>query len=104
MLGREGTGHHSKTSVGYDYVHSAIDAHSRLAYSEILPNEQGPTCTAFWEHARDFFADHDVTVEAVLTDNAKNYLGKHFTAALDGIEHPADPPKATTNQRQDRAI
>ena len=87
MLGREGTGHHSKTRVGYDYVHSAIDAHSRLAYSEILPNEQGPTCAAFWDHARDFFADHNITVEAVLTDNAKNYLGKHFTAALDGIEH-----------------
>jgi transposase InsO family protein len=87
MLGREGTGHHNKTRVGYDYVHSAIDAHSRLAYSEILANEQGPTCAGFWERARDFFAEHDITVDAILTDNARNYLGKHFTGALDGIEH-----------------
>jgi transposase InsO family protein len=86
MRGREGTGHHN-TRVGYDFVHSAIDAHSRLAYSEILPNEQGPTCAAFWERARTFFADHDIAVEAILTDNARNYLGKHFTAALDGTPH-----------------
>lgn len=87
MRGRENVEHHRKTRVGYDYVHSAIDAHSRLAYSEILANEQGPTCAGFWERARDFFAEHDVTVDAVLTDNARNYLGRDFTAALDGIEH-----------------
>ena len=87
MLGRENVNHHRYTRVGYDYVHSAIDAHSRLAYSEILPNEQGPTCAAFWERASHFFAEHDIRVDAVLTDNARNYLGKHFTRALDGIEH-----------------
>jgi transposase InsO family protein len=87
MLGREHAEHHSKHRVGYDYVHSAIDAHSRLAYGEILPNEQGPTCAAFFKRARDFFADYEITVDAILTDNARNYLGKHFTAALDGIEH-----------------
>ena len=87
MLGRENVKDHRYVRIGYDYVHSAIDAHSRLAYSEILANEQGPTCAGFWERARDFFAAHDITVDAVLTDNARNYLGKHFTAALDGIEH-----------------
>jgi transposase InsO family protein len=85
--GRANVVHQSKTKMGYDYVHSAIDAHSRLAYSEVLANEQGPTCAGFWERAHDFFADHDITVEAVLTDNARNYTGKHFTAALDRIEH-----------------
>ena len=35
------------TKVGYDYVHSLVDDHSRLAYSEILPDEKGPTCAAF---------------------------------------------------------
>ena len=76
-----------RTKVGYDFVHSAIDAHSRLAYSEILANEQGSTCAGFWNRARDFFDAHAITVEAVLTDNAKNYLGNHFTAALGEIEH-----------------
>jgi len=87
MRGRENVEHHRKTRVGYDYVHSAIDAHSRLAYSEILANEQGPTCAGFWERARDFFAERYGTVDPVLSDNASNYLGKHFSAALDGIEH-----------------
>jgi transposase InsO family protein len=74
-------------SRGMSYVHSAIDAHSRLAYSEIHDDERGPTCAAFWTRAQAFYAAHHITVEAVLTDNAKNYLGLDFTAALAGIEH-----------------
>ena len=35
------------TKVGYDYVHSLVDDHSRLAYCEVLPDEKGPTCAAF---------------------------------------------------------
>ena len=85
--GRAAAEHHSKNRVGYDYVHSAIDAYSRLAYSEILDDERGPTCAAFWTRAHAFFAAHAITVNAVLTDNARNYLGKDFTAALAGIEH-----------------
>jgi len=87
-LGRGNTRQHqSLTRVGYDFVHSAIDAYSRLAYSEILGDERGPSCAAFWGRACAFFTDHGITVEAVLTDNAKNYLGKDFTAALGDVEH-----------------
>ena len=85
--GRANVVDHRKTRVGYDFVHSAIDAHSRLAFSEILPNEKGTTCAGFWERAQQFFVEHGISVEAVLTDNARNYIGKDFTAALDGIEH-----------------
>ena len=74
-------------SLGMSYVHSAIDAHSRLAFSEIHDDEKGPTCGEFWTRANRFFAQHGITVTAVLTDNAKNYSGRDFTAALDGIEH-----------------
>jgi transposase InsO family protein len=89
--------------VGYDYIHTAIDAHSRLAFSEILTNEQGPTCAGFWERAQQFFNDHAITVEAVLTDNAKNYTGNHFTAALDGIEHRRiRPRRPQTNGKVER--
>jgi transposase InsO family protein len=87
MRGRDNAEHNSKNRVGYDFVHSAVDAHSRLAFSEILANEKGPTCAGFWERAEQFFAEHAISVEAVLTDNAKNYLGKDFTAALGRIEH-----------------
>jgi transposase InsO family protein len=77
-----------KRTRGMSYVHSAIDAYSRLAFSEIHDDEKGPTCAGFFERAQEFFADYGVdTIDAVLTDNAKAYLGKDFTAALDGIRH-----------------
>ena len=69
-------------------MHSAIDAYSRLAYSEIHDDEKGPTCAAFWNRAREFFTSYAITtIDAVLTDNAKNYTGNDFTTALNGIEH-----------------
>jgi transposase InsO family protein len=62
------------TKVGFDYVHSLVDDHSRLAYSEILPDEKGPTCAAFLTRALDYFAEHGIThVERLMTDNAWAY-------------------------------
>jgi transposase InsO family protein len=59
---------------GYDFVHSVVDDHSRLAYSEILPDEKGPTCAAFLERALDYFAAHGIArVERLMTDNAWAY-------------------------------
>jgi transposase InsO family protein len=59
---------------GFDYVHSLVDDHSRLAYSEILPNEKGPTCAAFLARAIDYFAAHGIThIERLMTDNAWAY-------------------------------
>jgi len=101
--GRGNVVHHSKTRVGYDYVHSAIDAHSRLAYSEILGDERGPTCAGFFERAEIFFFDHGISVEAVLTDNAKNYLGMDFTEALGRIDHRRiRPRRPQTNGKIER--
>jgi hypothetical protein len=63
-----------KTPIGHDYVHSLIDDHSRLAYSEILPNEKGATCTAFLQRAAVYFAVHGIGhIERVMTDNAWAY-------------------------------
>jgi transposase InsO family protein len=62
------------TKVGFDYVHSLVDDHSRLAYSEILPDEKGPTCAGFLEHAIAYFASHGITgIERLMTDNAWAY-------------------------------
>lgn len=59
---------------GYDYVHSMVDDHSRLAYSEILPDEKGPTCAAFIQRAAARFAEHGIPViERVITDNHLSY-------------------------------
>jgi transposase InsO family protein len=102
--GRGNVKHHSKTKVGYDFVHSAIDAHSRLAYCEILPNEQGRTCAGFWERAQQFFDAHGITVEAVLTDNAKNYIASQaFRDAIGRIEHRRiRPHRPQTNGKVER--
>jgi transposase InsO family protein len=63
-----------KKPVGYDYVHSLVDDHSRLAYCEILPDEKGPTCVAFLGRAIDYFAAHGITrIQRLMTDNALAY-------------------------------
>jgi transposase InsO family protein len=74
--GRAATAEHKHKSVkiGYDYVHSMIDDHSRLAYSEVLEDEKGPTCAAFLERALIYFAEHGIIrVERLMTDNAWAY-------------------------------
>jgi transposase InsO family protein len=73
--------------IGYDYVHAAVDDHSRLTYAEVLPDEKGPTCAEFLTRAAAWFAAHGVPrIERVLTDNAKNYVvSRDFAAALAGI-------------------
>lgn len=74
--GREmgSTSQRKQTKVGYDYVHSAVDDHSRLAYSEILGNERADSCAGFFSRALDYFAVHGIThVERLMTDNAWSY-------------------------------
>ena len=67
--------------LGYAYVHSAIDAHSRLAYSEIHANEQATTAVAFWRRARAFAA-YGITIERVMTDNGACYRSRAFADEL----------------------
>ena len=57
-----------RAKIGYCYVHSAVDDHSRLAYSEIHDDEQALTAAGFWCRARAFFESHGINVRAVLTD------------------------------------
>ena len=70
--------------VGFDYVHAAIDDHSRVAYAEIHPDQTGQTCAGFLERAAAFFAECGITrIERVMTDNAFAYRLSHdFQAAL----------------------
>ena len=74
--GREvtSTSQRRHTQVGFDYVHSLVDDHSRLAYSEVLPDEKGVTCAAFLIRAAAYFAAHGIArIERVMTDNAWAY-------------------------------
>jgi len=73
-----------KARIGFDYVHAAVDDHTRLAYAEILPNEQGPTCAGFLRRAGEFFAANGITtIRQVMSDNALNYTRSNdFAAAI----------------------
>ena len=62
------------TTIGFDYIHSLVDDHSRLAYCEILPDEKGPTCAGFLTRAAAYFAAHGIhRIERIMTDNAWAY-------------------------------
>jgi transposase InsO family protein len=74
-----------KARIGYDFVHSVIDDHSRLAYSEILPDEKGATCAAFLLRAAEYFnAAGIISIQRVMTDNAFAY--RYSTAMREVIQ------------------
>jgi transposase InsO family protein len=64
---------HRRTTVGYEYVHIAVDDHSRLAYAEVLTNEKATTAVAFLRRAVAFFARYGIHVERILSDNGSCY-------------------------------
>ena len=69
--------------IGYDFVHSLVNDHSRLAYSEILPDEKGSTCADFLTRAADYFAGHGIaSIERVITDNHLSYRRSTKVAAV----------------------
>lgn len=72
-----------KARIGFDYIHSMVDDHSRLAYSEVLPDEQGITCAAFLDRAATYFAGHGITrIERVMTDNHFSYKRSRAVAVV----------------------
>lgn len=73
-LGRDVADRDRNAKIGYDFVHSLVDDHSRLAYSEVLDDEKGQTCAAFLGRAVSYFAAHGITnIERLITDNAWAY-------------------------------
>ena len=81
------------SSRGYVFLHHAVDDHSRLAYSEQLLDERKETAAAFWERAREFFADAGIAVKAVMTDNGACYRSHDFAKALGpGVKHRRTRP------------
>ncbi len=77
------TGARKRARIGFDYVHSLVDDHSRLAYSEIHPDEKGPTCAGFLIRAATYFAEHGIDhIERVMTDNHWSYTHSRDVAAV----------------------
>src|SRR6202040_2273664 len=75
-------GQSNTRGVGWEYVHLAIDDHSRLAYSEILPDETRASCLRFLFNALRFFRSLGVKVERIMTDNGSSFRSRRYAKAL----------------------
>lgn len=107
VFGRTGTrnGSMSKKGRGYTYIHSAVDAYSRLAYSEIHPAENTICAIGFLERANTWFATHGVPIERVLTDNSNGYRSHEWArlcAELDMRHTRTRPYRPQTNGKVER--
>lgn len=73
--------------MGYEYIHNAVDDHSRLAYSEVLSDEKGATAAGFWLRAAFWFQLNGINrIEKVLTDNGACYRSHDFNSAVASTE------------------
>jgi transposase InsO family protein len=88
---------------GYSFLHTALDDHSRLAYSEILTDERKETAAAFWTRAAAYFASCGITIKRVLTDNGNCYRSFAFRDALgDTVHKRTRPYRPQTNGKVER--
>jgi transposase InsO family protein len=98
---------HRRHTVGYEYVHIAVDDHSRLAYAEVLPDEKALTAAGFLRRAVRFYRRYGITVERVLTDNGAAYVATAHAIACRalGIKHTRTRPyRPQTNGKAERFI
>jgi transposase len=78
---------------GYVYLHSAVDGHTRLAYTEALPDERAATAIGFVTRAKAFFAAHGITwIHRIVTDNGSCYRAHDFAHVLQGARHQRITP------------
>jgi transposase InsO family protein len=90
---------------GYTHVHTAIDAYSRLAYSELAGVENTANCVAFLTRAVAWFATQGITIERILTDNGNGYRSHAWAdrCAELGIRHTRTRPyRPATNGKVER--
>ncbi len=98
---------HRRNTVGWDFVHIAIDDATRLAYAEVLSDEKATTAVAFLRRALAFFARHGITVERLITDNGSPYRSTVHAIACRAlaIRHLRTRPyRPQTNGKAERFI
>jgi len=96
-----------RNTVGWEYVHVAVDDYSRLAYAEVLLDEKASTAAAFLKRAVTYYQRHGIQVERVLTDNGSCYRGVVHAVACRrlGIRHLRTRPyRPQTNGKAERFI
>jgi len=98
---------HRRGAKGWDYVHVAIDDHSRLAYAEVLADETAATAAGFLHRAIAYYRRYGITVERVLTDNGSCYRAVIHALACRalGVRHlRTRPHRPQTNGKAERFI
>jgi transposase InsO family protein len=93
---RWSTGEQMRERPGYEFAHSIVDDHSRLAYTELHPDERGETVTGFVKRALAFFQSYGIDAKRLQTDNAWCYTHNRELAELltaRGIRHRTIPPR-----------
>jgi transposase InsO family protein len=79
---RDKTGAEKRRGVGYEFAHSIVDDHSRLAYSELHRDERADTVAAFTRRALEFFEAHGILAKRLMSDNAWVYTKNRALARL----------------------
>ena len=93
--------------IGWEFVHVAVDDATRLAYVEVLADEQAVTCVRFFWRALAWFRRHGIRVRRLMTDNGSGYRAHVFTAACQGapLRHLRTRPYTPrTNGKAERFI
>ena len=96
-----------RNTVGWEYVHIAVDDHSRLAYAEVLRDEKATTAIGFLHRALAFYRRYGIKVERLLTDNGSAYRATIHALACRrlGIRHLRTRPyRPQTNGKAERFI
>ena len=92
---------------GFLALHVAVDDHSRMAFTQMLPDQKTETTIAFLNSAVEFFARHGIGVRALLTDNGSSYRSQQFRLACQqmAIKHSRTRPYTPrTNGKAERFI
>ena len=93
--------------VGWEFVHVCIDDASRVAFSQVLPDERKESAIAFLKAAVAYYASLGIVVERVMTDNGSCYRSKAFAKAcrkLDLKHIRTKPYTPKTNGKAERFI
>ena len=95
-----------KRGIGWEVLHVAVDAATRLVYAELLPDEKGRTTARFLVRAVRWFRARGIHVVRLLTDNGSPYRSRVFARArrLLGLRHSRTRPYRPADQRQGRAL
>ena len=99
--------HDHTRGAGWEFLHIAIDDHSRLAFAQLLPDETARSAIAFLHSALAFFQKHGVTAQRIYSDNGSCYRAHamHAAVAALGLKHRFTRPYTPkTNGKAERFI